>query len=121
MKRMLWWLLVVPFGAILVAMAVANRRLVTVSLDPFRPDAPLIGLEMPLFFVIFATLIVGILIGGTVVWFKQGRFRRQCRIAEGDAARWRSEAARADDRLKAAGLAPSLAPALTGPSGRRAA
>lgn len=121
MKRMLWWLLVVPFGAVLVALAVANRRLVTLSLDPFRPDAPLLGFELPLFFVIFASLIVGIIIGGSVVWFKQGRFRRACRIAEGDAARWRTEASRADERLKAAGLAPALAPALTGPSGRRAA
>lgn len=121
MKRMVWWLLVVPLGAVMVALAVANRRLVTVSLDPFRPDSPLIGFELPLFFVIFTSLIVGILVGGTVVWLKQGRFRRACRIAEGDAERWRGEASRADERLKAAGLAPALTPVLTGPSRRRAA
>lgn len=40
MKRILTWLLALPIGVVVVALAVANRRPVTLSLDPFKPDDP---------------------------------------------------------------------------------
>lgn len=119
MKRLVWWLLIVPIGVIAVAFAVSNRRSVLVSLDPFRPESPVLGLTLPLYVVIFATFIAGLVVGGLVVWWTQGRFRRACRAAEGEAQRWRQEATRADERLKAAGLV-SAVPGLPAPTSRAA-
>jgi uncharacterized integral membrane protein len=121
MMRFVWWLLVVPIGVIVVALAVANRRSVLFSLDPFRPDNPALGLNLPLFVVIFAALLVGLLIGGAAVWWTQGRYRKACRVAQGEAKRWQSEAQRNQDQLKAAGLVSSLPTGLASPPPRRVA
>lgn len=89
MKRILWWLIGVPVGIVLVALAVANRKSVTLSLDPFQPDAPALAFQLPMFVFFFAVLMTGVVIGGMAVWVNQGRNRKALR-------RWREEA----DRLR---------------------
>ncbi|OYX13383.1 MAG: DUF1049 domain-containing protein [Rhizobiales bacterium 32-66-8] len=79
MQRFLSLLIGIPVCILVVALAVANRKMVTVSLDPFTPETPALALSAPLFAVVFASLIVGVLIGGLVVWSGQGRFRREAR------------------------------------------
>lgn len=118
MKRLFWWLLVVPFAVVFVALAVANRRTVLLSLDPFRPENPAFGLDIPLFVVIFASILVGLLFGGMIVWLRQGRHRKACRVAESEARRWQSEAQKQQEQLKAAGLVSPVA-ALLAPGGQR--
>ncbi len=85
-KRLVAWLVLIPFCIILVLFALANRQMVLVGLDPFMGEPPLIPpVEMPMFLAIYLLLIIGVLLGGTATWFAQGRQRRQKR-------QWRSRA-----------------------------
>lgn len=106
MSRVLTWILALPIGVVLVALAVANRRAVVLSLDPFRPDHPAVSVAVPLFALIFAALIVGILLGGVTVWWRQRIHRRAARQARRELVRAQGER----ERL-AADLARQSAPA----------
>jgi uncharacterized integral membrane protein len=64
---------------IIIAFAVANRQAVTVSFDPFTAVSPAYAATLPLFAVIFAGLIVGVLIGGIAAWIRQSKWRRAAR------------------------------------------
>lgn len=79
MGRFLSILLGIPASILIVALAVANRRAVTLSLDPFSPDAPALSVTVPLFAVILGAVILGLIIGGLVTWLRQGRYRRDAR------------------------------------------
>ncbi|MGH6673168.1 MAG: lipopolysaccharide assembly protein LapA domain-containing protein [Xanthobacteraceae bacterium] len=99
-------LILVPLAIILIVFAVANRQAVTLSFDPFSANAPVASLTLPLFALIIATLIIGVIVGGVAAWFDQGRWRRHGR-------RWESEAnalrARLD-MLEATAAEPSIVP-----------
>lgn len=81
MRRILSLVIGIPLCVLVVALAVANRRLVTLSLDPFSADAPVMAVNLPLFVIIFGALIVGVILGGCVAWFGQGQARRDARRA----------------------------------------
>ncbi|MEP9380251.1 lipopolysaccharide assembly protein LapA domain-containing protein [Aquabacter sp. CN5-332] len=81
MRRVLSLIIGIPVCVLVVALAVANRRLVTLSFNPFSPDTGALSVSVPLFAVIFAALILGVVLGGAVAWFGQGRFRREARRA----------------------------------------
>ena len=81
MKRLFAWVLALPIAVVAVTLAVANRKPVTLSLDPFNPEAPALAVSLPLFAVVFGALIVGVIAGGTVVWLRQGRARKEARAA----------------------------------------
>lgn len=98
MRRFFVWLILAPLSVVAVVLAVANRRIVTVSIDPFSQDAPAYAIDLPLFIVIFAALIAGVLIGGTAVWFGKLRWRMAAYRAEREAARLRAEKAAAEAR-----------------------
>ena len=72
-------IIVVPLAAVIIAFAVANRQAVTVSFDPFSSASPAYAATLPLFAVIFAVLILGVLIGGIAAWIRQGKWRRTAR------------------------------------------
>lgn len=103
MKRMMTWLLYVPvvFAAILILLfAVANREVVKISLDPFNPTAPALTFETPLFLLLFAVLMVGVVLGGCASWLKQGKHRRSGRVARAEAERHRAEVERLKTQQK---------------------
>jgi uncharacterized integral membrane protein len=100
-RKIMWALLAAPGAAVLVALAVANRHPVTLKLDPLRPDNPAIALNLPLFGYLFSALILGMLIGGAITWFSQGKFRRRLRERTRDAYRWHSEASNLKREMKA--------------------
>lgn len=81
MARLLSILVGLPVSILVIALAVANRREVLVSLDPFSPNAPVLAVTVPLYAVIFGSVIVGVVLGGVVTWVRQGRFRREARKA----------------------------------------
>ena len=91
-RKILWALLAAPGAAILVALAVANRHPVTLKLDPLRPDNPVIAVHLPFYAYIFGTLVIGMLVGGALVWIGQGKFRRRLRERTHEAYKWHSEA-----------------------------
>lgn len=104
MKRLAAIVLLVPLAILLVALAVANRHAVTLSLDPFNGDAPAAALIVPLYILVFASLALGVVVGGVGVWFGQGRWRRQARHLK----RMASKDASASSRQPATMLAPAL-------------
>ena len=93
-KRILWLLVAFPAGLLLVTFAVVNRHEVRLVLDPFRPENPVIALSLPFYVYLFATLIVGVVLGGMATWFAQSRWRRSARQHGRAAARWHAEADR---------------------------
>lgn len=94
MKRILWLLVILPLGALLIALAVANRNAVTLVLDPFRPASPAFSISLPFYAYLLGALILGVALGGTATWLRQGRWRRSARTQGRDAARWQAEADR---------------------------
>jgi uncharacterized integral membrane protein len=114
MRKFLTALVLIPLGLIFVVFAVANRHSVTVSLDPFNSSDPSVGITLPLFVVIIAVAIAGVVAGGTATWFRQRHWRRAARRHEADARQAQTQLA--DLRAGAAasrGDQPRF-PALTG-------
>ena len=72
----------VPLAVVIIAFAVANRQIVTVSLDPFSSAHPAASLTLPLFALVIVLLVVGVLIGGIAAWLRQARWRRTARRLE---------------------------------------
>jgi uncharacterized integral membrane protein len=104
-------LVLVPLAVVMIALAVANRQDVTVSLDPFNAKPPAVAVTQPLFVVIFAVLILGVVIGGTASWLRHGKWRRIARRREREASGLRGEIA----SLKPAPNAPNAASAAEPP------
>jgi len=84
LRRIVSILIVVPLAIVIVAFAVANRQSVTVSFDPFSSASPAYAATVPLFVLIFALLILGVLVGGVAAWIRQGRWRRTARRLDGE-------------------------------------
>jgi hypothetical protein len=94
LKRILWLLTAFPAAALLITLAVANRHSVRLVLDPFRPDDPVLSLQLPFYGFLFGALLIGVLLGGAATWLSQGRWRRTARVRTGEAKRWQTEADR---------------------------
>ena len=83
-RKIVTAIVVVPLVTVIVAFAVANRQAVMVSFDPFSSVNPAYAATLPLFAVIFAVLILGVLIGGIAAWIRQGKWRRSARRLDGE-------------------------------------
>jgi uncharacterized integral membrane protein len=79
LRKIITAIIVIPLLVIVVAFAVANRQVVTVSFDPFSSTTPAYAVTLPLFVIIFVLLILGVIIGGTAAWLRQGAWRRSAR------------------------------------------
>jgi uncharacterized integral membrane protein len=93
MRKFLSTLVLVLLGLIFIVFAVANRHLVTVSFDPFNSSNPSLGVTLPLFVVIIAVAIAGVVAGGSATWFRQRHWRRAARQFEADARQARAQLA----------------------------
>jgi uncharacterized integral membrane protein len=94
LNRLILIVVFVPLAIVLIALAVANRELVGFTFDPFHPGNPALTLKLPLFAFLFLALLVGVLIGSTATWFKQGRFRKLARKREQEVRSLRDAAIR---------------------------
>jgi uncharacterized integral membrane protein len=99
-------LILVPLAIIFIALAVANRQLVTLSFDPFSPGAPAAALALPLFVIVLAALVAGVIIGGLAVRLGNGRWRRMARRFEREAGELRMRL----DALVEKAAEPSIVP-----------
>jgi hypothetical protein len=73
--RLSTYLIAIPVVVIAAILAVANRGVIVVSLDPFSREAPALALQMPLFLALFIAFGLGILVGGlaaAISWRKKG-------------------------------------------------
>jgi uncharacterized integral membrane protein len=79
LRKIVAAVILIPLGLVIVAFAVANRQIVTVSLDPFSSEHPASSLTLPLFVLIIVLLIAGVVIGGVAAWLRQAKWRRVAR------------------------------------------
>ena len=84
MRKFLAIAVLVPLAVIIVIFAVANREIVTISLDPFNPSHPAYALRLPLFALIFVLVAFGVVVGGFAAWLGQRRWRVRARRAEAE-------------------------------------
>ena len=119
MRKFFTALLLIPLGLFFIIFAVANRHLVTVSFDPFNSAYPTVAVTLPLFVLIIAVAIIGVVAGGSATWFRQRHWRRSARQHEAEARAVRSQMA--DLRASAAAPRgdPQRLPALTHDGGYR--
>jgi uncharacterized integral membrane protein len=78
-RKILTWIVVVPLAVFIIAFAVANRQIVTVSFDPFSSSNPAYSSTLPLFILIFVLVILGVVVGGVAAWLRQSKWRRAAR------------------------------------------
>ena len=96
LRKLVTALILVPLAIVLVAFAVANRQTITVSFDPFDQAHPAFTLAVPLFALILALVIGGVIVGGIAAWLRQSKWRRTARLAQAQARDLGAEL----DRLK---------------------
>jgi uncharacterized integral membrane protein len=123
MRKFLTAVIIVPLLVLLIVFAVANRHFVTVSFDPFNAVDPALAVSIPLFALIIAVAILGVIVGGCATWISQRRWRRAARRHQGEAEAARAQVAQLSAAARAnQGSAQSLVPAtqarLFGPYGR---
>jgi uncharacterized integral membrane protein len=94
MRRFFAWLIGLPVAVLLILLSVANRTPVRLSLDPFSGETPAYSVELPLFAIIFVSLVAGLVIGGVASWFSQARLRRDARRTRNEATVLRAESER---------------------------
>ena len=93
LRKIVAAVILIPVAIVIIAFAVANRHIVTVSLDPFSSEHPASSLTLPLFALIIVLLIVGVVIGGVAAWLRQAKWRRVARRLEREAEMLRGEVA----------------------------
>ena len=96
LRKLITALILVPLAIVLVAFAVANRQTVVVSFDPFDQAHPAFTLAVPLFALILALVVGGVIVGGVAAWLRQSKWRRTARLAQAQARELGAEL----DRLK---------------------
>jgi uncharacterized integral membrane protein len=85
MRKFATYVIVIPLLLILIAFSVANRHPVTVSFDPINSAAPAMSVSPPLYALIIAVAILGVIAGGLASWFGQRHWRCAARRHEADA------------------------------------
>jgi uncharacterized integral membrane protein len=114
LRKIVAALILVPLAVIIIAFAVANRQVVTVSFDPFSGNVPAASLTLPLFALVIVLLIIGVVVGGTAAWLRQGRWRRTARRLEREVKDLQARL----DALQAAAAEPSIVPSEHAPPPR---
>ena len=91
MRNLLRLLVFLPVAAIAVLFALANRQNVKIAFD--LPGENWLGaqVEAPLFFVVFASVLLGVLLGGFASWLAQGKHRKAERFHRAESRRLRGE------------------------------
>ncbi|MGE0563366.1 MAG: LapA family protein [Pseudolabrys sp.] len=91
LRKLVTIVVVAPLAIAIVAFAVANRQAITVSLDPFDSAHPAYSVTLPLFAIVFAILILGVVVGGVAAWLRQGSWRRSARRLDNEVRRLHEE------------------------------
>lgn len=105
MRKLVAGLFIVPLGLVLVALAVVNRKPVTLGLNPFDSSAGF-GVEAPLFLFLLGAFALGLVVGGSATWLGQGKWRLMARTRARQASNWRRKAERLEKELEGAEARP---------------
>ena len=107
LRKIVTALIVIPLAIVIIAFAVANRQIVTVSFDPFSSDQPAAFVTLPLYQVVITVLIIGVVIGGLASWLGRGGWRRTVRRLEREAHELRTKLAAFEGRNEEATIIPA--------------
>ncbi len=99
-RKFVLGLLVVPLAVVLIALAIANRKPVTLTLDPFGGAESMLAFDLPLFFLLLSAFAVGLIVGGFATWLGQGKWRRNAKVRSREAREWRRQADRLEKELE---------------------
>ncbi|MBD8553696.1 DUF1049 domain-containing protein [Rhizobium sp. CFBP 8762] len=107
-KKLINLVVLLPIGIVLIMLAVANRKSVTLALNPFNPEDTVLSASGPFFLFLFLSLILGMVIGALATWVGQGKYRNRARKEAHEAVKWHEEAAKHKARHETAsrGLVP---------------
>src|SRR5262249_45403914 len=95
-RKIVLAVILIPLAIVIVALAVANRQIVTVSFDPFNAAEPAFLLRAPLVVRVFVVVLAGVTRGGFASWRRRGGGRRAARLREAELQSARNEV----DRLR---------------------
>ncbi len=84
-RRIIALVILVPLAVILIALSVANRAPVSLTLDPFNSGNETLTYNAPFFVWLFGALAIGIIFGAVVTWLAQGRHRKSARRSQKEA------------------------------------
>ena len=91
MRKLFNYIFLLPLAIVLILLSVANRQTARFSLDPLNSDAPALYLDLPLFVFLFCAFLLGMLLGGMLVWFTQGKHRKALREKTAESSRLKRE------------------------------
>ena len=91
MRKLVNLLILLPLAIVLIFLSVANRQDVRFSLDPLNATEPALSVTLPFFVFLFCVLLLGMVIGGTVTWWSQGKYRKELRAKRNEAERYRRQ------------------------------
>lgn len=92
LKRIMNVFVLIPIAVVLIVLSVANRQVVTLALNPFRPSDSVLSVSAPFFVFLFLAFLSGVIIGSLTTWFKQAKHRKRARTEAGEAVKWHAEA-----------------------------
>ncbi|HWM46282.1 MAG TPA: LapA family protein [Xanthobacteraceae bacterium] len=89
MRKFLKALILVPLALVIIVFAIANRQMVTFTLDPFGDRT--LAFSLPLFALAFILVILGVILGGVAAWLRQHKWRRAAHQLEYEVNALRAE------------------------------
>lgn len=113
-RRFVGQLAVLIGFVVTVPLAIANRQVVALSLDPFGVPPSLVY-EAPLYVWLMLPLMLGVVLGASVMWFDGHRTRVMLKLARRDASKAEAEAQTLRAQLLVAKSAPTLSSAASSP------
>lgn len=99
-KKLITLIILVPVGVVLVLLSVANRKPVTMALNPFDATDRVPAVSAPFFVYIFVAFILGLLFGSFFTWLSQRKHRKSARSNKREADVWRQEADKQKSRAE---------------------
>ncbi len=85
--KLISWIILLSVTLVLALFAIANRHGVTLHFDPLPLE-----LQAPVYILLMAAMLAGMVVGGWVVWWRQGRWRKEARNQRRTAERLSREA-----------------------------
>ncbi|MCC3304004.1 lipopolysaccharide assembly protein LapA domain-containing protein [Sneathiella sp. HT1-7] len=116
MLKLFFWILFLVIALVVAALSIANREVVTFSLDPFP-----FAFDLPLYALLLAAGFVGLIAGAVVTWLRGHTARHENRLYKREVEELKGKNVRLTRELEEAhareskGPAPdALAPPITG-------
>ncbi len=79
-RKFVFWIVGIPVAGAVIALSVANRHVVTFSLDPAAKGEPFLAFEVPLYLLMMACIFVGLFLGWGVTWAGQHKWRAKAAV-----------------------------------------